>query len=137
MTDSYAIWKPEHDGHAPPNWREGMKVAADGLSWTVSSRGWGPGWWAGQEYKVPAEALNSPNDDAVKDYNSALIEKAVKSLRQYPAEELAKHGIMLVPEKDVFVELLEDVRKEWELWGDYRAKELLRTRFEQMKGEGR
>lgn len=106
------------------------------------------------------EALNSPNDDAsgdvdtwkqddaVKDYNSALIEKAVKSLRQYPAEELAKHGITLAPEKDWATELWADLLtagdfpnaadnvREGRLHAFHRAAiKLLRTRFEQMIAE--
>ena len=134
MTD-YKIWKPEHDGHAPPNWRDGMKGNVDAPNWRVG--------WA---YMVPveavgetAEALNSPNGDASEGKPTdprKSVHEALAILRDYSPDELAKHGITLAPEKDVFVELLQDVRKEWELWGDYRAKELLRTRFEQMKGEG-
>lgn len=62
-------------------------------------------------YMVPdsPEALTAPNEDAVAAYNSALIEKAVKSLRQYPADELAKHGITLAEPKDWATELWADL----------------------------
>jgi hypothetical protein len=139
---TYAIWKPEHDGHAPPNWREGMKGNGDE-----------PYWWVGRAYLVPAEAvgesseaLNSPNDDA-KPYEWQ-VDAALHVIRRLPAEELAKHGITLAPEKDWATELWADI---WEARGepsyaglvrdghvtatDRSAIDLIRTRFEQMKGE--
>lgn len=115
MTD-YAIWKPEHDGHAPPNWREGMAWAGN-----LNCQG-RPRWRRGFGYCVPAEALNSPNDDAeerMRDYaiktllqeGEDALKGLVRELREYPAEELAKHGITLAPEKDVFVELWAEMKR--------------------------
>lgn len=162
MTD-YAIWKPEHDGHAPPNWREGMKWTRPTMPSVFNESGH-PEWVGGYEYRVPAEALNSPNDDASGDVDTwkrddamakwkaadaADIARMAESLRQYPAEELAKHGITLAPEKDWATELwaeLFTIRgmtgfaksiREGRIDDDDRAAiELLRTRIEQMKGEG-
>lgn len=150
MTQEFRIWKPEHDGHAPPNWREGMIYGAF-FSTQVT-----PGWSAELEYVVPAEALNSPNDDASGDVDTwaesdaKRILRLVESLRAYPAETLLKHGITLAPEKDWAMELWADI---WEARGlsedanlvrkgvmsaaDRVAIELLRTRFEQMIAERR
>ena len=135
----YAIWKPEHDGHAPPNWREGMVGNADA-----------PYWWVGRSYLVPAEALNSPNDDAETPdaVETGKLENIVRGLRQYPTEELAKHGITLAAEKDWATELWADLRncigdrglateikRGHARNADKDAIELLRTRFEQMIAE--
>lgn len=157
MTD-YAIWKPEHDGHAPPNWREGMKWGVSPFGYDLESIGT-PAWGAGQKYRVPAEALNSPNDDAeerMRDYaiktllqeGEDALKGLVRELREYPAEELAKHGITLAAEKDWATELWADlfairgmsclskiVRDGLESDQDRAAIELLRTRFEQMIAE--
>lgn len=141
---NYAIWKPEHDGHAPPNWRRGMW-------WDVPCKpDCCPEWVEGLGYIVPAEALNSPNDDAETPdaVETGKLENIVRGLRQYPAEELAKHGITLAPEKDWATDLLVDLLEAWDMPQAARrvrtgnasaiakaAIELLRTRFEQMKGE--
>lgn len=164
MSD-YKIWKPEHDGHAPPNWREGMPwdcepFNKDGLMELIGN----PSWYCGSKYKVPAEALNSPNDDDAQfveawKRNEALkeltrlgqemeIDEAVSLIRKLPAEELAKHGITLAPERDWATELWADlfavrglsdfakfVRKGRTDDDDRAAIELLRTRFEQMIAE--
>ena len=97
---NYPIWRPEYDGHDPPNWREGM-AWADGDFNDFSHRTRDPFWHEGYLYRVPAEALNSPNDDALP----GAIQDALYVLRQYPAETLAKHGITLAPEKDWATEL--------------------------------
>lgn len=155
MTD-FCIWKPEHDGHAPPNWRDGMSRNILSLTrdaWLDVSL-YDKSWSKQHKYQVPAEALNSPNDDASGDVDAwaesdaKRILRLVESLRAYPAETLAKHGITLAPEKDWAAELWADI---WEARGspvdaelvrngqssiaDRAAINLLRTRFEQMKGE--
>ena len=95
------------------------------------------------------EALNSPNDDAADEYKERQLAYILEYLRQYSPELLAKHGITLAPEKDWATELWADL---WEVRGspkdaelvrngqtsiaDRAAIELLRTRYEQMKGEG-
>lgn len=151
MTQEYKIWKPEHDGHAPPNWREGMKVFDFR---PTASHEWrelllGPSWGEDYEYRVPAEALNSPNDDAPEVENGLPpLAKLVGWLGDYTTEELAKHGITLAPEKDWATELwaeLFTIRgmtgfaksiREGRIDDDDRAAiELLRTRFEQMIAE--
>ena len=171
MTE-YAIWKPEHDGHAPPNWKKGMPWTAEPYAWSYS-----PSWPEGSGYMVPveavgetipmtkgetvrygdegwqpAEALNSPNDDdrseAEKKADEKLLKATLKLLRQYPAEELAKHGITLAPEKDWAMELWADLLHAWAYpvqarhvrngtisCQDRLVIELLRTRFEQMIAE--
>lgn len=125
MSDNYAIWRPEHDGHAPPNWREGMfeehRHRDFEISWT-SSR---PTWAKDYEYRVPAEALNSPNDDASFDVEAmkrreklkkltrlgqeADIDEAVALIRKLSPDELAKHGITLSEPKDWATELWADM----------------------------
>ena len=162
---TYKIWKPEHDGHAPPNWREGMEcrhisLCTPALVVTKSK----PAWLAVDVFVVPAEALNSPNDDDAEfveawKRNEALKKltrlgqeadalEAISLVRKLPADFLAKHGITLAPEKDWATELwadalnesgrivaANDVRKGIFDDNDRAAIELLRTRFEQMKGE--
>ena len=154
---NYKIWKPEHTGHAPPNWREGMEWALDGGSPRTSTAD--PAWLSTFEYSVPAEALNSPNDDTedrMRDYAiKTLLQEGedalnglVRELREYPAEELAKHGITLAPEKDWAADLFVDLLEAWDMPeaarrvrvgrendDDEAAIELLRTRFEQMIAE--
>lgn len=159
---TYKIWKPEHDGHTPPNWREGMLWVcyfSEQLDPHPIQQGKEPSWESEYVYYVPTEALNSPNDDAehrMRDYAiKTLLQEGedalnglVRELRQYPAEELAEHGITLAPEKDWATELwadalnesgrivaANDVRKGIFDDNDRAAIELLRTRFEQMKGE--
>ena len=145
---TYAIWKPEHYGHAPPNWRKGMKWAIADFPSSYDASGI-PGWSPVEVYHVEPEALNSPNedasgdvdtwkhDDAVEAYNSALIEKAVKSLRAYPAEKLAKHGVKLEPPKDWATELWAEAKRLYfNGCPNEEVTDFIRTRFEQMKGEG-
>ena len=111
---NYAIWKPEHDGHAPPYWREGMfeehRHRDFGISWVSST----PTWAKDYEYRVPAEALNSPNDDA-KDVEPQdprrSVQEALAILRGYSPDELAKHGITLAEPKDWATELWADLVK--------------------------
>ena len=145
-------WEPKYDGHAPPNWRWGMAYwvleckKAEPFSYLD-----GPAWWCGNEYLVEAEALNGPNADA-KPYEWVetgeifqSVDAVLHVIRQYPAEELAKHGITLAPEKDWARELWADLCticgmtgfakniREGRIDDDDRAAiELLRTRFEQM-----
>ncbi len=149
MTQEYKIWKPEHDGHAPPNWRDGMKWDCEPFNEDGSSEISIPSWYSGQKYKVPAEALNSPNDDAPEVENGLPpLAKLVGWLGDYTTEELAKHGITLAPEKDWATELwaeLFTIRgmtgfaksiREGRIDDDDRAAiELLRTRIEQMIAE--
>lgn len=143
-------WEPKYDGHAPPNWRWGMAYwvleckKAEPFSYLD-----GPAWWCGNEYLVEAEALNSPNDDAPEVENGLPpLAKLVGWLGDYTTEELAKHGITLAPEKDWATDLLVDLLEAWDMPQAARrvrtgnasaiakaAIELLRTRFEQMKGE--
>lgn len=146
---TYKIWKPEHDGHAPPNWREGMnwRYAVSGLDYYSD-----PKWIVGITYLVPAEALNSPNNDAVKfvanvpsELSEFSDEQVVRFIQSWDDERKAKHGITLAPERDWARELLADVydaegRPQWA--EDVRttscsakAVQLLRTRFEQMIAE--
>lgn len=148
----YAIWKPEHDGHAPPNWRDGMPwdcepFNKDGLMELTGN----PSWYESHEYKIPAEALNSPNDDASEGKPTdprKSVHEALAILRDYSPDELAKHGITLSPERDWATELWADLLDVWELpiranlvrVGDIydvdrAAIELLRARFEQMIAE--
>lgn len=155
MTQDYAIWKPEHDGHAPPNWREGMGCwhfdrRIPSLAETVSK----PQWFAVDTYAVPAEALNSPNDDAPEVENGLPpLAKLVGWLGDYTTEELAKRGITLAPEKDWATELWADLKRaEWSVAvddpnggrtitlnereaADKAAIDLMRARVEQMIAE--
>lgn len=139
----YKIWTPQHDGHAPPNWREGMKWA-DGDFNDFSHRTRDPFWYEGYLYRVPAEALNSPNDDAAFDVGMW----AKQTRDNLAAIEAAGHGITLADPKDWATELwaetfdIFDRPDEAELIRrgilDERDKEvisLFRTRFEQMTGE--
>lgn len=149
MTQEFRIWKPEHDGHAPPNWREGMSRNFMSLTrgaWLAVSS-YDKLWSKQHQYQVPVEALDSSNDDAETPdaVETGKLENIVRGLRQYPAEKLAKHGITLAPERDWATELWADI---WEARGspvaakdvrkgifddsDRKAIELLRTRFEQM-----
>lgn len=159
---SFVIWKPKHDGHAPPNWREGMKWAVDlndgtGFSGFDTLTEAVP-WNRSSTYRVPPEALNSPNDDASGDVdawrrNEAPIDKRkalrgfIQIIKDYPPEMLAEEGITLAPEKDWATELWADVLEAWDMHetaelvrrGAHGAAfvgpiNLLRTRFEQMKG---
>ena len=55
-TQNFAIWHPEYDGHAPPNWREGMvwcraECGDFGPQWAA------PCWFEGDEYHVPSAAI--------------------------------------------------------------------------------
>lgn len=144
----YKIWEPKHDGHAPPNWREGMVWGFEGNPPKMCHAD--PSWFVDITYLVPAEALNSPNDDAETPdaVETGKLENIVRGLRQYPAETLAKHGITLAPEKDWATDLFVDLLEAWDMQqaarrvrtgnnsdDDEAAIELLRTRFEQMMAE--
>lgn len=156
MTPEYVEYRPPADGVPPKYWREGMKWTRPTIPADFDGSGH-PEWLGGWEYHVEPEALTAPNDDASGDYHAQLtrlsqeysLSDALALLRGLPAEELAKHGITLAPEKDVFVELLADVLDAWGIsawnvsrirsttehsWQDKAAIELLRQRFEQMKG---
>lgn len=104
---NYAIWRPEYDGHAPPKWRDGMAWGIEGVV-DVRHRNYLPEWNVANRYTVPAEALNSPNDDA-KLPNPWTLGNLQFALRQYPAAELAKHGITLAEPKDWATELWADL----------------------------
>lgn len=112
---NYPIWRPEYDGHEPPNWREGM-AWADGDFNDFSHRTRDPFWHEGYLYRVPAEALNSPNDDATAGQKIECVEIIVGSKRKkeiVSLNELARlikggaaiYGITLAPEKDWATEL--------------------------------
>lgn len=115
---SFVIWKPEHDGHAPPNWREGMKWGVDNLPPKDCHSD--PSWGVDYVYTVPAEALNSPNDDAAAEQKIGRVEIVVGSKRQRKVvslNELARlikggaaiYDITLAPEKDWATELWADL----------------------------
>ena len=111
---SYVEWRPEHDGHAPPNWREGTEILEFRPIGTTEWRELAilPSWGKNFEYKVPPEALTAPKDDAPKGFvklDEFLLAQYVEYLREYPADELAKHGITLAPEKDWATELWADL----------------------------
>lgn len=147
---NYVEWCPEYDGHAPPNWRDGMHVI--GFRTECMSI-WHkpvtePFWGVSFIYLVPTEALTAPNEDVVPDGWS--VSGALSIIRAMSPDELAKHGITLAPERDWATELWAET---FEIFGrsveaklirrgttrDERDKEvisLFRTRFEQMKGEG-
>jgi len=112
MTQEYAIWTPERFGHAPPNWREGM-------DWRYAEIGRDhdndPRWIVGITYLVPAEALNSPNDDAQLGVSSQ-VEMAIELVTRQPPEVLARYGITLAPEKDWATELWADLLDAIELY---------------------
>ena len=107
MSDNYAIWHPEYDRHAPPNWKEGMfeehRHRDFGISWASST----PTWAKDYEYRVSAEALTAPNEDAKPD--GWTISGALSIIRAMSPDELAKHGITLAPEKDWATELWADL----------------------------
>lgn len=111
MTE-YAIWRPEYDGHAPPNWKEGMfeehRHRDFGISWASST----PTWAKDYEYRVSAEALTAPNEDAKPD--GWTISGALSIIRAMSPDELAKHGITLAPEKDWATELWADLMDVWD-----------------------
>ncbi len=107
-TPNFAIWHPEYDGHAPPNWREGMgwdcnPFRKDGRVITDASPFWSPQ----NTYRVPPEALTAPNEDAKPD--GWTISGALSIIRAMSPDELAKHGITLAPEKDWATELWADL----------------------------
>lgn len=58
-------WEPKYDGHSPPNWQEGMPWAVRKEDKLIG--GIDPIWGNGCTIYVPAEALNSSNDDASGD----------------------------------------------------------------------
>lgn len=148
MTD-YAIWKPEHDGHAPPNWRKGMKWDSSKL--TLFDERYSPKWRKDWNYYVEPEALNSPNDDASDAKPTdprKSVHEALAILRGYSPDELAKHGITLAPEKDWATDLFVDLLEAWDMPqaarrvrtgnasdDDGAAIELLHARVEQMMAE--
>ncbi len=116
-TPNYVEWRPEYDGHAPPNWRKGMKWAVVDFPSSYDASGF-PGWSPVDVYHVEPEALNSPNNDAFTAPTPQQwfgqdsidpIAATVAQLRQYPAAELARHGITLAPEKDWATELWADL----------------------------
>lgn len=102
----YVIWHPEYDGHAPPNWREGMKWNCNGVRHKPMALGY-PVWSAAHAYEVPVEALTAPNEDAKPD--GWAISGALSIIRAMSPDELAKHGITLAPEKDWATELWADL----------------------------
>ena len=60
------IWKPEHDGHAPPFWQDGMVCQV----YHSIRRRWidmniPPSWQMAYQYRVPPEAVNPPFDPEV------------------------------------------------------------------------
>jgi hypothetical protein len=61
----YAIWTPNHCGHAPPFWQDGMFwcLRADYLK-LYNNEGL-PFWNENTEYCVPPEAVNRPHVEAV------------------------------------------------------------------------
>ena len=114
---NYAIWRPEYDGHAPPNWGGGMKWTTDFMCDRYDATGT-PDWNVIDVYHVEPEALNSPNNDAFTAPTPQQwfgqdsidpIAATVAQLRQYPAAELAKHGITLAEPKDWATELWADL----------------------------
>jgi hypothetical protein len=145
----YAIWEPKHDGHAPPNWREGMVWGLEGNPPEMCHAD--PSWFVDVTYLVPAEALNSPNDDASEGKPTdprKSVHEALAILRDYSPDELAKHGITLAPERDWATELWAELLEAWcnpiraihvrdgRLYEDDRAAiKVLRARFEQMIAE--
>lgn len=94
MTD-FVEWKPEFDGQKPPFWQDGMDWGFSSVAPTARTKG-APSWSRFNSYVVPREAVHG------------LVTIAAQ-LRQYPAEELAKHGITLAPEPDWATELLVDI----------------------------
>lgn len=133
MSD-FVKWDPQTHGHKPPYWREGMGWNL----WpnpTLGGQYTDPGWTVYVPYSVPREAVYGPVEEAEVDQSRAAsdfyLSDAARSLRQYSgkpqtksryaslsdlkqalsehsAEELAKHGITLAPEKDWATELWVD-----------------------------
>ena len=144
MTE-YKIWTPEYSGHTQPNWREGMEWG-EVIGEQDFGRSGTPAWIRGWLYKVPAEALNSPNDDASGDVdawrrNEAPIDKRkalrgfIQIIKDYPPEMLAEEGITLAPEKDWATELSEELRELYLYDQRNEAIALIRERVV-LKGEG-
>jgi len=107
MSDEYAIWRPEYNGHAPPNWKEGMKWTDNRNVNDFDSR-FVPTWIAARHYFVEPEALTAPNETAGQKIIGAL-EEAIAMVRAMSPETLEKHGITLAPEKDWATELWADL----------------------------
>ena len=103
MPHGFVEYRPAKDGEAPPFWREGMAAYYEG---------YGPSFYsftnAGEEYWVPREAVHGP-DDALPQAAHNDIAHMVETMRQYPADELAKHGVTLEPVKDWAAEFWHDL----------------------------
>jgi len=136
---SYAIWRPEYDGHAPPNWRDGTEILEFRPIGTTEWRELAilPSWGKNFEYKVPPEALTAPNEDAKLD--GWAIGGALSIIRAMSPDELAKHGITLAPERDwatelwdVLITTWQNAGNEWE--GDQAAIALIRERVQLKEG---
>ncbi|MBK9005288.1 MAG: hypothetical protein IPM41_15995 [Sphingomonadales bacterium] len=115
MSDKYTIWRPEYGGHAPPKWRDGMKWTTKDFMCDRYDATGTPDWSAADVYCVEPEALNSPNDDAHSAETATMAGQIASTTRhrctasQYPAAELAKHGITLAEPKDWATELWADL----------------------------
>ena len=123
-TQNFAIWQPEYDGHAPPNWREGMGwdcnpflkdggVITDGL----------PLWSPQSTYRVPVEALTAPKETAGQKIECVEIIVGSKRKKEIVSlNELARlikggaaiYGITLAEPKDWAKELWADLMDVWD-----------------------
>lgn len=144
MTD-FVKWTPKYVGHKPPYWREEMGWEHWPEPPSRDTHHVQPAWDDCADYSVPREAVYGPANGAKVDLWEAVSEfnlsSVARNLRKYPAEELAKHGITLAPEKDWATELWADTIDELGLsgaarsirdgkldTGDKRAIELIRSR---------
>lgn len=102
MTDipeGFVEYRPAKSGEAPPYWQAGMAWDVDLSGGTdfdepTENLSSAVAWNKSSNYLVPREAVHGP-DDVVP----LPIKDALHILRQYPADELAKHGVTLEPEQ--------------------------------------
>lgn len=112
MTD-FVKWTPKYVGHKPPYWREEMGWEHWPEPPSRDTHHVQPAWDDCADYSVPREAVYGQANGAKVDLWEAVSEfnlsSVARNLRKYPAEELAKHGITLAPEKDWATELWADL----------------------------
>jgi len=142
-TPNYKIWRPEYDGHAPPNWREGMSRNFFSISrdaWLAVSS-YDKSWSKQHKYQIPVEALTAPNEDDAAFDVAVWLEQGRANLDKLP------EGVVLPNPKDWATELWADLVKirdpkwHWDLIrgdieeDDEAAIALIRERVV-LKGEG-
>jgi hypothetical protein len=97
--DNFVIWVPDHDGHAPPFWQDGMRWnTLETAHISPSTSSCAPLWLEGVLYVVPAKPVTPPFDP------EAWLEQGHANLEKLPA------GVVLPEPKDWADKLV----KEWQ-----------------------